>query len=129
LVLLVVSFDSVVRFNIKGSSGMKRSYRQDAVTGKLIEIIRAKPKSIHSVGVFQELTSPVTGERIANRAQLLDHNKRTGMTNDLDSLREQTRRENERAPDMGSKHERKLAIKDAMEQRRSSGYNRNINYE
>lgn len=108
---------------------MRRRFRQDAVTGKLIEITRTKSKAIHSVGVFQEMISPVTGERIANRAQLLDHNKRTGMTNDLDSLREQTRRENERAPDMGSKHERKLAIKDAIEQRRSSGYNREINYE
>jgi len=103
---------------------MRKRYRQDAITGKLIEIVRTPPKAIHSVGVFQEVISPVTGERIASRAQLAEHEKRTGLTNDLDSLRGQTKRENERTVNTGSKHERKLAIKDAIERTRSSGYNR-----
>jgi hypothetical protein len=108
---------------------MKRSWRQDSETGKLVEILRTPSKRLHSVGVFQELVSPVTGERIANRQQMADHQRRTGMTNDMDSLREQTRKELTRKPDTGTRKERITAIRTALEKASSSGYHRTVQYE
>lgn len=109
---------------------MRRRWRQDADTGKLVEIlIHTGGPRVHAVGAFKEIISPITGERIANRAQLRDHERRTGQTNDLDSLRQQTTRELNKKPNTGTKHERKMAIRDSIERASSSGYNRKAQYE
>lgn len=97
-------------------------YRQDNETGKLYEVVREAPRHHHFVrGSFQPYLSPVDGTQIHNNGQLAEHNRRNGVTNDLDHLREQSTK---KPSAKGSKHERKLAIKDAMERVSSSGYKR-----
>lgn len=108
---------------------MKRIYRQDIETGEMREVAPRQVRHLHSIGVFETVISPATGERIANRAQMADHNRRTGLTNELDSLRQQTNNEINRKPYTGTAHERKTAIRDAMEQVSSSGFHREVQYE
>ena len=103
-------------------------WRQDRETGKLVEIVKRKPVP----GVFihvddVDFISPVDGTRIRNSRELIDHNKRHGVSNDLDSLREQTARANE--PVRLSKRERKDNIADAFERASSSGFSRRVDYE
>ena len=101
-------------------------WRQDRETGKLIEVGKTVGTGHFIRGAFVPYVSPVDGTVIKTRAGLIDHNKRNGVSNDLDSLREQAQRSNDRDHEVGSKHERKLAIKDAMEQAESSGYHRRV---
>ena len=74
-----------------------------------------------------DFVSPVDGSHIRTGKQLIDHNKRHGVSNDLDSLREQTQRANETT--VLSKSERKDAINDAMHRVSSSGFSRRVRYE
>ena len=100
-------------------------WRQDRETGKLIEVGKTVGTGHFIRGAFVPYVSPVDGTVIRTRSELTDHNKRNGVSNDLDSLREQTQRSNDRTHETG-KHERKLAIKDAMERMSSSGYHRRV---
>ena len=74
--------------------------------------------------------SPLDGTVINSRNQEREHNKRNGVSNDLDSLREQSAKSLERKSNPAEeKHQRKLAIKDSIERASSSGYHRHIQYE
>ena len=74
-----------------------------------------------------DFISPIDGSHIHNSRELVDHNKKHGVSNDLDSLREQT----ERAGNKNhlSRRERKDAINDAMHRVSSSGFSRREQYE
>ncbi len=100
-------------------------YRQDAETGELVEIVEQNRSHVHFInGSFESVVSPVTGERIATRKQMREHELSTGLSTDRDSLlskRDPVQRE--------TKHERKLAIKDAMERAESSGFHRHVRYD
>ena len=69
-----------------------------------------------------DFISPVDGTHIHSRRQLVEHNKRHNVSNDLDSLREQTQRSLE-VTEL-SPSERKADIRDAIERSQSSGYSR-----
>ena len=105
----------------------KKTYRQDRETGKLIEVRKVAGQSHFIRGVFQPYVSPIDGSVIKSRGGLAEHNKRHGVSNDLDHLREQAQKSNQRDFEVGSKHERKLAIKDAIERASSSGVTRREN--
>lgn len=103
-------------------------YRQDRETGKLIEIRKVVGQSHYIRGVFQPYVSTVDGTVIGTRAQLAEHNKRNGVSNDLDHLRQQVS-DSRRTKNNETQHERKLMIKDAIEQVSSSGFHRRKRYE
>ena len=105
----------------------KRTYRQDRETGKLIEVRKVVGQGHFIRGSFQPYVSPIDGSVIKSRGGLAEHNKRHGVSNDLDHLREQAQKSNQRDYEVGSKHERKLAIKDAIERASSSGFTRRKN--
>lgn len=110
----------------------RRTYRQDAETREFYEVVKQKTHGIApSVrGDIDPYISPVDGSVISSRSGERAHNKRHGVSNDQDSLREQTEkagRTREVSPQ--ERHERKLAIKDSMERVASSGFHRNIRYE
>ena len=102
------------------------TYRQDRETGKFVEVRKVVGASHFIRGAFQPFVSPVDGSPISTRQQLADHNKKHGMSNDLDHLREQTQKSNEKKP-VGTARERKLAIKDAIDRVSSSGFTRRKN--
>jgi hypothetical protein len=84
--------------------------------------------SSHFVGVFEELIAP-DGTRIASRSQMHDYTQRTGMINDLDSLREKAKNQvNRQIQAAGTPQQRKAAIRDAIERTSSSGYHRRVEY-
>lgn len=72
---------------------MRRTYRQNKDTGKFEEVRRTQNHKLSSVtDDITPYVSPVDGSVISNKRQLESHNKRNGVTNDLDSLREKTKR-------------------------------------
>lgn len=105
---------------------MMRRWRQNPQTGKMYEIKVAPRKSLGAYiqSDISPFVSPVDGTVIRTRGDLVEHEKRTGMTNDLDHLREQKHQ-----PVALSKHERKLAISDAIERATSSGFHREVRYD
>lgn len=105
-------------------------WRQDLETGEFIEITNKRASArVHIHVDHVDFVSPIDGARIRNSRELIEHNKRHGVSNDLDSLRDQTQKamapKNQTRQD---RHERKLAIVDAMERASSSGYNRKVEY-
>ena len=109
---------------------MKRSWRQDSETGKLVEITRERSTGAFIRDDIQPYVSPIDGTVIGSRSAERQHNFRHGVSNDIDSLREKTRRQNEQPVQTErDRHERKLAIKDAIERVSSSGYSRKAQYE
>ena len=110
---------------------MRRTYRQDPVTREFYEIGREMDHQRSIVRGFEPYLSPVDGSVIRNRSDLKEHEKRTGQTNDLDHLREQTQREvaGRKVGSPGTIEERKQAIRDACERVRSSGFSRRTMYD
>lgn len=108
----------------------KRTWVQDAKTGKLREVTKERV-SRHNLAIhsFSPVISPVTGEHIRSATQLREHEKRTGMTNDLDSLREQAQRESTRKHKTGTRQDRLNGLLDSWERAESSGYSRRVEYE
>lgn len=106
----------------------RRRYRQDKETGKLIEIIPQPKQHFHSVGVFEEVVAP-DGTRIASRGQMQAFEHRTGLTNDMDSLREQSQNVLTRKRGTGTKKERIAALLDAHDRVQSSGFGRRAEYD
>jgi len=116
----------------------RRRWRQ--IEGRLVEIdiktgqpvgADEPPIRSHGVSVFQEVIAP-DGTRIASRDAMRDYENRTGMTNDLDSLRTQTRRELNRANEVTKPKKdptRIPALLDAFERASSSGYSRRPVYD
>jgi len=91
-------------------------WRQDRETGKLVEVVRQDPYRGHYLRISDvDFISPVDGSHIGSRQQLVDHNKKHGVSNDLDSLREQTQREMQRVPNTGSREDRIAAIRETIE--------------
>ena len=70
--------------------------------------------------------SHIDGTHLKSRRDLVNHNRQHGVSNDLDSLREQTARANE--PIRLSQRERKNNIADAYERASSSGFSRRVEY-
>lgn len=107
-------------------------WRQDAETGKLVPVGRSARKS-SSPNVRSDsgtFVSPIDGSIINGNAGLREHAKRTGHTNDMDSLREQAARRNQ--PRVHTEKEvraRKDNIADVMERVKSSGFHRHVQYE
>jgi hypothetical protein len=111
---------------------MRRRYRQDPKTGKLHEITQDSGKSHSNFISIADVNfvSPIDGSHIRNIRELNEHNKRHGVSNDLDSLREQTAKEMGRHNrPFSTSRERKEAINDAIERVSSSGFRRNIQYD
>lgn len=106
----------------------KRTYRQNTETGKFYEVTRT-PRTRQSIIQVShvDFVSPVDGSHIRNSRELVEHNKRHGVSNDLDSLREQTARAQEKTP--FSRRERRDAIADSIERASSSGYSRRVPYD
>ena len=103
-------------------------WRQDRETGELVEIIwERSPRGPFIQTDDVNFISPIDGSHVRSRKQLVDHNKRHGVSNDLDSLREQTARA--RDPKTLSSRERKDNIADAYERASSSGFSRRVEYE
>jgi len=108
---------------------MRRRWRQDRETGKLIEIAAEAPKASHAIHVVEPFRSSVDGTMIRNAQDLKAHNRRNNVSNDPDHLKEQIHRSKNRTYEVGTKKERVAAICDAIERASSSGYHRNIQYE
>ena len=91
-------------------------WRQDRETGKLIEVkkVRAANSGPAVHRDIEPFVSHVDGSYISSNSQLREHNKKHGVSNDLDSLREQTQREMQRTPYTGSREERITDIKESI---------------
>ncbi len=92
-------------------------WTQDRETGKFIEVQKVR-KASNGPYVHRDIepfVSPVDGSVISSANQLRDHNKKHGVSNDLDSLREQTQREMLRTPYTGTREERITAIRESIE--------------
>ena len=74
-----------------------------------------------------DFISPVDGTRIDSKRKLDNHNRQHGVSNDLDSLREQTQKASQ--PKTLSPRERKNQIADAYERASSSGFSRRVEYD
>jgi len=108
---------------------LKRSWRQDSETGKLVEITVERSSGVFIRGDIQPYVSPIDGSVIGSRSAERQHNARHGVSNDIDSLREKARKKNEPQQQTAlDVHERKLAIKDAIERVSSSGFSRQTLY-
>tara|TARA_R110000744_G_scaffold262996_1_gene377476 strand:+ start:123 stop:458 length:336 start_codon:yes stop_codon:yes gene_type:complete len=108
---------------------MKRTYRQDE-TGKFVEVSRERDIGVFIRDDIDPYVSPIDGSVISSRSVERQHNFRHGVSNDMDSLREKTQRRNEKPAETSQdRHERKLAIKDAIERVSSSGFSRKEQYE
>ena len=101
---------------------VRRTWRQDATTGKLVEVTRSRSanKAAHVRDDIQSYVSPIDGSIISSRSREREHNKRHGVSNDLDSLKEkagdyQKRRE---APETKEyRNQRKRDINEIMRQK------------
>ena len=102
-------------------------YRQDPTTGKLNEVKKTKgPHSHLIIDNFVPFVSPVDRSVVNTRAELLDHNKRHGVTQDLFTGR-MAERKAERDNLFGGQFKdstRKADIADAVERCRGEGENR-----
>lgn len=87
---------------------MRRTYRQNKETGKFEEVNRSYSQKLASVtDDLVPFISPVDGSHISTKGELERHNKRNGVTNDIDSLKEKASQQlaRQRAP-VGNKDER-----------------------
>ena len=107
-------------------------WRQDIETGEFIPI-GSGHKISNAPNVRSDIApylSPLDGSVVSGRRAEREHNIRLGVSNDLDSLREQSARalagKTETRQD---KHERKLSIKDSIERAESSGFHRHKQYQ
>lgn len=76
---------------------MKRTYRQDRETGKLYEVTPGTTRrGFVGTDEVSPFVSPVDGSVIRTRKQLEEHNRRNGVSNDPDHLREQVERARDR---------------------------------
>ena len=103
---------------------MKKTYVQDD-TGKFVEKSKTKHRHHFVRGDFGDAISPHDGRPISGNRQLREHEKRTGLTNDLDSLRSQANHTT--APP--SRREMRDAIADSIDRVSSSGFHREIRYD
>ena len=107
-----------------------RQVQQPDGSYQMIEITRTPSINVFSIRADVEpFRSPVDGTMINTRTQLLAHNQRHSVTNDIDSLNEKAQRANTREPYTGSSHERKLDIADSLERVKSSGFSRKAIYD
>jgi hypothetical protein len=75
---------------------MKKTYRHDPKTGKmyLVSQTRTLPKSATvRCDEIERFKSPVDGTIIGTERELLQHNQRNNVSNDLDSLKEKAARQ------------------------------------
>ena len=106
---------------------MKKTYRQDKVSGKFLEVV--KTSAAHGTmiqGAFEPFVSHVDGSHITTRSQLAEHNKRHNVTQDTNHERIAARTA-ERENLYGGQYKdptRKADIQDAVERCRSEGDNR-----
>ena len=105
-----------------------KTYRQNPDTKEWYEVERGYRKETAGYVSFEPFISPVDGRRVRTVKELGEHNRRHGVTNDIDSLREQGQRELKRKPNTGNKKERVAALLDAYDQVSSSGFSRRIHY-
>lgn len=94
---------------------MRRTWRQ--IDGKLVEVTPGAniPKSA-MVKSFDPFVSPIDGSVIRTSTDLANHNRKYKVSNDLDSLKEQTRKHQERmkTPYTGSREERRHALNETL---------------
>ncbi len=101
----------------------------------LVEVTRGTPSSSKSANIRMDIEpfkSPIDGTIVNTRAQLLAHNQRHGVTNDLDSLKEKTRIHLNSQQGHGkgetSKKERINALVEAYDRASTAGFGRNVQY-
>ena len=107
---------------------MRKRYRQDSETGKLIEIVRGQKATLHSVKVTDSFVSSIDGSTIRGAQDLREHNARNNVSSDPDHLGEQVKRSQNRSHTLPRK-ERIAAIRDSIERTSSSGFHRHVQYE
>lgn len=97
---------------------MKKTYR--CINGEMVLVSDTTPSG-RTPGLlkpFEPMRSPIDGRLLRNRSDLAAHNREHGVTNDPDSLREQTERaiKARAKPYVGSREERREAVARAIEQ-------------
>ena len=111
------------------SHQMRKTYVQDE-TGKFVEKPKRKSRLHFVRGDSDSFVSPVNGDIVTGNRQLREHEKRTGMTNDLDSLREQAANSGKTAaPTTRQRRDMRDTIADSMERASSSGFHREVRYD
>lgn len=106
----------------------RTTYVQDA-SGKFIEKVRTHNR-VHAVMDDSiDFISPIDGSHISGNRQLREHNKRHGVSNDLDSLKSQAQQSLARDPAGGQRKERTTALLDSWDRTQSSGFSREIKYD
>lgn len=105
----------------------KRTWRQDAQTGKLVETTTLQrpnnDSDFHIIGSFDSFVSPVDGTVISTHKQLREHNRRNNVTQDSFNDRIAARTK-ERDNLFGGRYidpTRKDDIRDAVERCRGEG--------
>lgn len=110
----------------------KRTWVQTA--DGLVEVFRDRSASVapNICKDIEPFKSPIDGTIVNTRAQLMAHNQRHGVTNDLDSLKEKTRLHLENQQGHGksaaSKKERINALVEAYDRASASDFGRNVQY-
>lgn len=108
---------------------MRRSYRYDEATGKMVEYTnswsRKEAKSAFVQGDIQAFVSPINGEVISDRGQLRRHMKIHGVTNPSDYKDHFEKKKRERELYNSGVHpkqiaERREAASDAYEKVRNN---------
>jgi hypothetical protein len=110
---------------------MRRRWRQTKDGFVEIVVSQNAPTAPSIRMDVQPFRSPIDGTMINTRVDLENHNRRHGVTNDLDSLRENTKRhlERGRAAPASAKKERINALIEAYDRTQSSSHQRQVRYE
>ena len=110
---------------------MRRRWRQTKDGLVEIEVSQNIPLAPSIRKDIEPFKSPIDGRIISSRVQLENHNRQHGVSNDLDSLRENTKKHLERGrrQPAEAKRERINALIDSYDKTQSSSHQRQGQYE
>lgn len=111
----------------------RRRYRQLPDGGGLVEIFNSDNASV-SASIHKDIEpfkSPIDGSAINTRSQLEAHNKRHGVSNDLDSLRERSAQylKSQHVDTAVNKRERIAKLVEAYDRASSPDFSRRKQYD